>query len=362
MISLFQDNQSDGAVLDAEDNSTPTLTGDEQDSSSVMSELDLQNAQPPAAGWLEQELLSSQANNNSSSNNTNPTLVNVAAKCPDRGGGEGSSLFASSVSSDTTLDDNCDRNMSASSTASVSDYSDDGSLRSAAPRGSLPSPSSCSSVGSDGASGAVRTGGDACGGKRSNPKAASLCPRPTVGPTTASFSNLARFSAAHARSTVTSGAGAPILPFTFKPSFHAGGAASCAGGGGGGSSSSASSAISTLPALGGLHAATVLTAASDAATQALTAGWKRFRGGEAVGEGGGSVLPKSEVEERRHSAVPIGVASNGAGGVGAIPPSVRKRAKREERLMKNREAANRSRNKVALFTLFTEVPSSQQRP
>lgn len=333
-INLFEDNQLD-RVLDANDNSTPTLTGDEQDSSSVMSELDLQNAQPPSAGWLgQEEVIPSQANiNNSRSNQTNRTLVNVAPNSCGEGGGEGSSLFASSISSDTTFDESCERTMAASSMASVSDYSDDGSLRSIAPRGHLPSPSTYSRAVSDGASGAVCTDADV---NSSYLRPALLRPRPSVQSTPTTLSNLARVSPAHARSTVTSGLGAPILPATFVPNFYAGGAARCAGDG----NSSANSAVSTRPALGGFYATTVLPTASDAAMQALMTGRKRFRDEEAVSKSGEGVRRQSEVE---------GIS---AGGMGAVSPAVRRRAKREERLMKNREAANRSRIKVPAFPLF----------
>lgn len=372
-MSLFQDKPPDFAdLVNVEgDSSTPTLTGDEQETSSVMSELDLrQGAQPAEVGWLEGTPLSSRVGNNS-----NHTNIHIAEKGD---GGSCSSLFPSHIPPHTTLPNTCEPILSASSTASISDLSDDGSLRSspsnpcsiASFRGAqqdllISSPSSSTSS----ISGPPRTVAASTGGaKRSNPRSTSLCPRPAVGSTTETLSSLARFTAAHARSTATPGPSATILPLMFMPNFHAGAAGGegvAVGGGGGGSSSSnttnASRAISTLPALGSLHPASVLSAATGAASQALAAGWKRLREGEAVNNGGGggcggdNGLPKSEARERSFAAMSIGGSATGAGAaerdpeaIDAVPPSVRKRAKREERLMRNREAANRSRIKVCV--------------
>lgn len=372
-MSLFQDKPPDVAdVVDVEgDSSTPTLTGDEQETSSVMSELDLrQGPQPAEVGWPERTPVSPRA-----SNRSNHTNVHVPEKCV---GGSCSSLFSSRIPPDTTLHDTREPTLSASSTASVSDLSDDGSLRSslsnpcsiASFRGALQDPltSSPSSTTSSISGPPRKVAAPAGGAKRSNPRSTSLCPRPVVGTTTDALNSLARFTAAHARSTATSGPGAPILPLMFMPNFHAGAAGgegvAAGGGSGGGNPSSvtapASRAISTtLPALGSLHPATVLSAATGAASQALAAGWKRLREGEAVNNGGGGScggdngLPKSEARERPFAAVSTGGSATGAGSAArdpeamdAVPPSVRKRAKREERLMKNREAANRSRIKV----------------
>lgn len=133
---------------------------------------------------------------------------------------------------------------------------------------------------------------------------------------------------------VSSSARTPILPFTFAPAF---------GGGGGGSGSSSPS----LAHFGGLQAA-ALAAASGAAGQALAAGWKRLRGGDDGGPGAcGQASSAGSVGGGGTGAAPSRLLCGGGdGGSSAGHGRINKRAKREERLMKNREAANRSRVKV----------------
>ncbi|CAN0193585.1 unnamed protein product [Scytosiphon promiscuus] len=118
---------------------------------------------------------------------------------------------------------------------------------------------------------------------------------------------------------VSSGAGTPILPSFFAPAF----------GGGAGSSAAAAAALSALN-FGGLQAA-----AGEA--------WKRMRGAEDVPAGAGlGRASAGSLEDGGGAAAPSRLLSGGgSGGHGRV----NKRAKREERLMKNREAANRSRVK-----------------
>ncbi|CAM9286248.1 unnamed protein product [Hapterophycus canaliculatus] len=124
---------------------------------------------------------------------------------------------------------------------------------------------------------------------------------------------------------VSSGVGTPILPSFFAPTF----------GGGTGSTAAAAAALSALPGLnfGGLQAA-----AGEA--------WKRMRGGEegpaGAAPGHGSV---GSLEGGAGTAGSARLLSGGSGGGSSGHGRVNKRAKREERLMKNREAANRSRVK-----------------
>lgn len=358
------------SIYEDEGNSPRMLTGDEADSLSVMSELDLQSPAPPAALWVEDAPISQ--SNDTCRRNVNTRLY--PAESPTRepfdgvvvgGGGGGSSLFARPALSDTTLDDTCEPSMTPSSTASVSEFSDDSSLlssvssRPAAHRRARadsltasPSASSCANSVSN------------RGSMSSKPKPSSICPRLTAAPTAATlnclaaatFGDLARLTA-HAHKSVTSGNGAPIFPSTYMPSFHAGVANATvpvgASGGVGTSSASASSVMPALPSLGGLDAATVWNVASGAASQVLAAGWKRLRGGDEKacrGREYGQRL-KSELENGPAGALRSVAAGEGGQGAGvgdtnAVTPAVRKRAKREERLMKNREAANRSRIKV----------------
>lgn len=105
--------------------------------------------------------------------------------------------------------------------------------------------------------------------------------------------------------SVSSGAGTPILPFTFAPAF--------------GQTSSSS--------LTGLHAA------------ALAAAGKLF------GHGAPSPLPGS-VEAAASTPSRLLGLGRGCGEKEEGTERAKKRTKREERLMKNREAANRSRVKV----------------
>lgn len=143
--------------------------------------------------------------------------------------------------------------------------------------------------------------------------------------------------------TVSSRTTAPILPFTCAPATALLGI-----GGATATLSPASGTSSALPNLVNLHAAAI-----TAGGQAIAAGWKRLRGasGEDEGQTGGG---RGGIGGNQ----PLRLLSVGVGG-GRGPASshsssrINKRAKREERLMKNREAANRSRVKVGCcFTLF----------
>lgn len=123
---------------------------------------------------------------------------------------------------------------------------------------------------------------------------------------------------------VSSGVGTPILPSFFAPAF-------------GNSTASSAAAAAALSALPGLNFGGIQAAAGEA--------WKRMRGGEDVPSGAGFGQASASLEGGGGAAGSSRLLSGGSsGGHGRV----NKRAKREERLMKNREAANRSRVKVGL--------------
>ncbi|CAB1114083.1 unnamed protein product [Ectocarpus sp. CCAP 1310/34] len=182
------------------------------------------------------------------------------------------------------------------STTSVSEESDDGGSSCIMGGGVSPARSNDSSVGS------------------------VQAPRSTV--SEASTAAAAAAAAAASNNSkrllaVSSGAGTPILPLAFAPGFS--GASS--------SSAAAAAALSAFPALN-------FSGFQAAAGQAL----KRLRGGDAPA---GAALGQPCAGGGAAAATPPRLLSGGEGGAGRIT----KRAKREERLMKNREAANRSRVK-----------------
>lgn len=121
---------------------------------------------------------------------------------------------------------------------------------------------------------------------------------------------------------VSSGAGTPILPFTFAPAF----------GPLGGNNPIATAAISSLPNIGEL-------------AYAAATGWKRLRSAETNADGGQTSGPQGSGQRRLLSS---------STRKGQTNSRTNKRAKKEERLMKNREAANRSRIKV-LTSMFDRV-------
>lgn len=121
--------------------------------------------------------------------------------------------------------------------------------------------------------------------------------------------------------TVSSGSGTPILPFTFAPAFDPLG----------GNNPMTTAAISALPNIGEL-------------AYAAATGWKRLRSPESNAEGGQTSGPQDGGQRRLLSS------STRKGQTTGANSRANKRAKKEERLMKNREAANRSRIKVVPIT------------
>lgn len=180
------------------------------------------------------------------------------------------------------------------------------------------STTSASEESDDGGSSCIMGGGVSPTLSNDSASSSFQAPRSTVGseannPAAATASNNSKRLLA-----VSSGMGTPILPLAFAPGFS----------GASNTSAAAAAALSAFPALN-------FSGFQAAAGQAL----KRLRGGDAtvgaaVGQpcaGGGAA-----------AATPTRLLSGGEDGTGRIT----KRAKREERLMKNREAANRSRVKV----------------
>lgn len=218
------------------------------------------------------------------------------------------------------------------STTSLSEDSDDGS------RSSLSGSNCCAFEGVSPASGPTRSPAEFSPGNNSSTGSNIEAPRSvTSEASTATNDNNASVSTNSKRLlSVSSGAGTPILPFTFAPAF-----------GGGGTPGG------TLPNFSGLQAAALAAAASGVAGQALAAGWKRLRGGDDGSSAGahGQACPASVeggagASSRLLCGGGAGDGGSGGSGVGAGQTRTNKRAKREERLMKNREAANRSRVKV----------------
>lgn len=162
---------------------------------------------------------------------------------------------------------------------------------------------------------------------RSNDSGSSIqAPRSTVSEaSTAAASAAAASNNSKRLLAVSSGAGTPILPLAFAPGFSGTSSSSTA---------AAAAALSAFPALN-------FSGFQAAAGQAL----KRLRGGDAPA---GAALGQPCAGGGAAAATPIRLLSGGEGGAGRIT----KRAKREERLMKNREAANRSRVKVCTHTVL----------
>ena len=152
-----------------------------------------------------------------------------------------------------------------------------------------------------------------------------------------------------------SGGGTPILPLAYSPAFDGTGYAS---------------GSSTIPLAFGSSQPTAFVAAASGAVGQLTAYFKRQcdRSGGPEAEGGSSSVISvgaggvlGQRSARLLSARggdggggESGVDDGGGGGVvGVVGGRVAKRAKKEERLMKNREAANRSRAKVGVFRVVS---------
>lgn len=250
--------------------------------------------------------------------------------------------------SGSDTDNDVDVQTNVSSTASFSeDYSDDGSVsRSNTPCTFLPAGRGAAVQDNVALSSTPPSCGSATGVKRSA-QSASLYPRPFVGPSP-TFGDLARLSPQAAQgsvNTVTSGPGSPLLPFTLIPAYQP----PTAGGPYGTTGHNTAAAMSTLPGLRDLQATAVFTAASEAATQAIAAGWKRLKGEDSATK----MEEKAGVEEGRRRVLFSKTHANGKAeggmpeGENTCGTAQRKRSKKEERLIKNREAANRSRIKVS---------------
>ncbi|CAN0199963.1 unnamed protein product, partial [Ectocarpus sp. 12 AP-2014] len=179
------------------------------------------------------------------------------------------------------------------------------------------STTSVSEESDDGGSSCIMGGG--VSPARSNDSVSSIqAPRSTVSEASTAAAAAAASNNSKRLLTVSSGAGTPILPLAFAPGFN------------GASNSSAAAAAAALSAFPALN----FSGFQAAAGQAL----KRLRGGDAPA---GAALGQPCAGGGAAAATPTRLLSGGEGGAGRIT----KRAKREERLMKNREAANRSRVK-----------------
>lgn len=126
-------------------------------------------------------------------------------------------------------------------------------------------------------------------------------------------------------SAVKSGPGTPILPFTFTPVAHGGN----------------SGTIPSMPMFSGLQAAAM-------------SGWKRLRGDELQLE-----LGARGKGEQQYPILSRPNLTSEFSGARTANSRTNKRTKGEERAMKNREAANRSRIKVSVdITTITLPPRS----
>ncbi|CAM9981319.1 unnamed protein product, partial [Ectocarpus sp. 8 AP-2014] len=286
---LFRDAEEMGAGTDSSEGSPAAAAAAAATGSPVdMSDIDLSLK----AEWLERDALSPAM----------PTPITAAAVEPTSGGTPSPAADVTShtvsegdISAGAGMATRTATTTTTWSTTSVSEESDDGG-------------SSC-----------IMGGG--VSPARSNDSGSSIqAPRSTV-----SEASTAAASAAAAASNsskrllaVSSGAGTPILPLSFTPGFS------------GTSNSSAAAAAAALSAFPALN----FSGFQAAAGQAL----KRLRGGDAPA---GAALGQPCAGGGAAAATPTRLLSGGEGGAGRIT----KRAKREERLMKNREAANRSRVK-----------------
>ncbi|CAM9866701.1 unnamed protein product [Ectocarpus sp. 6 AP-2014] len=287
---LFRDAEEMGAGTASSDGNPAAAAAAATGSPVDMSDIDLSLK----AEWLERDALSPAM----------PTPITAAAAVEPTSGGTPSP--AADVTSHTVSEGDISAGAGMAtrtatttttwSTTSVSEESDDGG-------------SSC-----------IMGGG--VSPARSNDSGSSIqAPRSTV----SEASTAAAYAAAAAASNnskrllaVSSGAGTPILPLAFTPGFS------------GTSNSSAAAAAAALSAFPALN----FSGFQAAAGQAL----KRLRGGDAPA---GAALGQPCAGGGAAAATPTRLLSGGEGGAGRIT----KRAKREERLMKNREAANRSRVK-----------------
>ncbi|CAN0535451.1 unnamed protein product, partial [Ectocarpus sp. 12 AP-2014] len=281
---LFRDAEEMGAGTASSDGN-PTAAAAATGSPVDMSDIDLSLK----AEWLERDALSPAM----------PTPITAAAVDPTRGGTPpptadvtGHIVSEGDISAGVGM---ATRTATTStwSTTSVSEESDDGG-------------SSC-----------IMGGG--VSPARSNDSVSSIqAPRSTVSEASTAAAAAAASNNSKRLLAVSSGAGTPILPLAFAPGFS------------GASNSSAAAAAAALSAFPALN----FSGFQAAAGQAL----KRFRGGDAPA---GAALGQPCAGGGAAAATPTRLLSGGEGGAGRIT----KRAKREERLMKNREAANRSRVK-----------------
>lgn len=326
VLAFFRDLPEDGGVL---------TNADDGETSSVY-------------GYLDQ-LISSMDVDALKTEVTEPRLKNPQELGEDaREAGSQVAAPASSIAaSGSDTENDLDQHTSVSSVASVSEFSDDGTSNRSSPVSVfLETPAAGPAAGGGACRPSDYPSGDSVSGVMGSVDPAKLHPCPPTGPspTHKDLTCVSTQSGQSAVGSVTSGPRAPILPITFIPSFQYTPQVSVSSAG-----DTNTKAVPAIPTMGSLQATAAFAAASGAANQIFAAGLKRFRGGEGS-PGPMDLKPAANEEPRRVLLSTTSAVEDGnrrAVGPGHEEDAVaRKRTKREERLIKNREAANRSRLKV----------------